>query len=149
MVDSKRCFKCELVKPLSDFYKHPQMADGHVNKCKECNKRDASEHRTKNIERIRKYDLVRAKLPHRTKAALEQARKWRNEDKRRTHCHNKVTRALRSGALLHKPCEWPGCGSEKSMAHHESYDKPLDVIFYCQHHHKWRHIQMKEEGIIP
>jgi len=36
----KKCFKCGLELPLIDFYKHPKMPDGHVNKCKECNKND-------------------------------------------------------------------------------------------------------------
>lgn len=39
----KKCFKCQQEKPLIDFYKHPQMPDGHVNKCKFCNKKDVTE----------------------------------------------------------------------------------------------------------
>lgn len=40
---SKVCFKCDVDKPLSEYYKHKQMGDGHLNKCKSCTKKDTKE----------------------------------------------------------------------------------------------------------
>jgi hypothetical protein len=33
------------------------------------------------------------------------------------------------------------CGAKKSVAHHEDYKKPLDVIWLCQEHHKAVHMR--------
>jgi ribosomal protein S27AE len=142
MIRSKECFKCKTIKPLEDFYKHPEMADGHLNKCKICNKKDAINTRNAKIDYYRAYDLKRAKEPERYKAATAISKKWRQADKRRTQCHNAVTRALRSGTLVRHPCV--RCGNEKSLAHHEDYDKPLDVVWLCQPCHKQRHSEINK-----
>lgn len=141
MIRSKECFKCKAVKPLEDFYKHSSMADGHVNKCKECNKKDVNEHRLKNIDRIREYDKTRAKTIERRKANVEINRAWRAEDRRRGAAHSAVSRAIKSGELVRQACE--RCGDKNSLAHHEDYDKQLDVMWLCQPCHKQRHKELK------
>jgi len=141
MSSSKVCFKCNQEKPLDDFYKHPMMADGHVGKCKECNKKDVRENRAAKIEYYRSYDSERAKRPERMKLLYEVSKAWRKADSRRMKCHNAVARGIRKGTITRKPCQ--RCGSMKSLAHHESYDRPLDVTWLCQPCHKERHKEMK------
>jgi hypothetical protein len=48
--------------------------------------------------------------------------------------------ALKSGELIKQPCEI--CGDSKSEGHHEDYDKPLDVTWLCDAHHKARHREL-------
>lgn len=37
---TKVCFKCHREQDLECFYAHPEMKDGHLNKCKDCTKKD-------------------------------------------------------------------------------------------------------------
>jgi len=138
----KTCFKCKAVKSLTEFYKHSRMGDGYLNKCKECTKNDSNKHRADNLEKIRKYDRERSKRPERIQQNLDVSRAWRAEDRRRQRAHNAVGRAIIRGDLQKFPCI--RCGNVKSLAHHEDYDKPLEVMWLCQPCHKQRHKELKE-----
>jgi hypothetical protein len=139
----KTCFKCNTVRPLTDFYAHSKMSDGHLNKCKQCTKIDVLKHRNKNIEKVRQYDRDRAKNPDRQKANIAVTKAWREEDKRRYKCHYAVSQAIKKGELIRKNCE--KCGNENSLAHHEDYDKPLMVNWLCQPCHKQRHKEINSK----
>lgn len=142
MIRSKKCFKCGTVQPLSEFYKHSGMADGHLNKCKTCAKKDVLIHRGKNLEKIRAYDRERGKLDHRIALRVMVTRAWRAEDKRRSKAHNAVCKSILNGKLIKANCE--KCNDAKSVAHHEDYDKPLQIIWLCTICHKQRHKEINE-----
>ena len=142
MSNLKECFKCKAVKDLGEFYKHSGMSDGHLNKCKECTRNDVTTHRNKNLEKIRAYDRERGKNADRLKAKTAINKAWRNADKRRMAAHNAVSRAIKAGTLLRMPCI--RCGDHNSVAHHEDYDKQLEVMWLCQPCHKQRHKEIVE-----
>lgn len=130
----KTCFKCHSVKPLTEFYRHPMMGDGHLGKCKECTKRDATNHRNANIDRYRAYDRVRYTQPDRRESTNRHAKLYVASHPKARAAHMAVHYALRSGRIARCPCEV--CGTTTRVhAHHDDYDKPLDVRWLCVPHH--------------
>ena len=142
----KTCFKCSKKKPLSDFYKHKQMADGHLNKCKECAKSDVWHHRKENIDRIRKYDRVRGSLPHRVAAQTAVTAAYREKYPERYAANTAVANALRDGRLVKTVCAH--CGAEQVEAHHPDYARPLDVVWLCAEDHKQIHLAYPEDHYV-
>ena len=129
----KKCFKCGQTKPLSDFYKHKKMPDGHVNKCKECNKLDVRENRKSKVEYYREYDRKRGNR-HDPSYIAEYRKKYPNK----YNAHKLVNNAIRDGRLFKEPC--CVCGSsDHTHAHHDDYLKPLNVRWLCAAHHKQWH----------
>ena len=137
----KVCFKCNESKPICEFYKHPRMADGHLNKCKTCAKRDVNKHREENIESFREYDRERGKTRKRIDRNIERQRVARKEMPWKHKAYDLVRRALASGKLTKMPCLV--CGSTVVEGHHEDYMKPLEVVWLCKIHHEDVH---REKG---
>lgn len=130
----KKCFKCGAEKALHCFYKHKKMADGHLNKCKECTKADVRNHR-KESEAPREYDRKRCKEPKRRSYMSMVSRQWRLKNPEGYKAHTAIGNAIRDGKIARMPCEV--CGNKMSHAHHDDYSKPFDVKWLCAlHHHR-------------
>jgi hypothetical protein len=136
----KKCFKCGQEKELSEFYKHSQMADGHLGKCKECTRSDVRTNRKKNIDYYREYDRDRGNRQTR-EYILEYREKYPKKYKAMTMVNN----AIRDGRMKRETCEI--CGN-KAHAHHDNYDYPLSVRWLCSAHHKQWHME-NGEGLNP
>lgn len=133
----KSCKFCGIKKDLSEFYTHPETADGHLGVCKACKKRYSKLHaQTKNgkmSERRRNAKPVRkAKV-----AATSKAWQMRNPEKRRAHII--LNNAVRDG-LVFRPDRCERCGNAgKVHAHHDDYSKPLEVEWLCVPCHGTEH----------
>lgn len=131
----KTCFKCSETKPLDEFYAHPMMGDGHLNKCKDCTKADVRANREARIEYYRAYDRQRAKQPHRLEERDIYARSYRKTRPEgsplKRAARVAVGNAVRDGKLI-KPPECEVCSMPADVhGHHDDYTKPLDVIWVC------------------
>ena len=152
---NKTCNRCNVAKPLEEFYKHPKQANGRMGTCKDCHRAAVQ---VRYIDKMKDEDWREGELfRQRVKTAktrsdgrtsnkeiIRRSRKaWqeRNEEKRRAH--NAVSNAVRDGRLEKKPCEI--CGNPDSQGHHEDYSKPLDVRWLCVRHHADRHLELNRE----
>lgn len=58
----KNCIICKQTKELSEYYRHPQTADWYMTKCKECQKSNSRNSRTKEKDRNRYKSSPRKRL---------------------------------------------------------------------------------------
>lgn len=129
----KKCFKCNKIKSLTFFYKHPQMPDGYVNKCKECNKKDVKENRSAKLSYYRSYDKIRG-----NRQTPEYREKWRKDNLAKYQAKVLMSNLLRSKKITKGSCE--ECGTIESVhGHHDDYLKPFDVRWLCAAHHSQWH----------
>jgi predicted ABC-class ATPase len=138
----KRCFKCNREKPITEFYKHSGMADGHLGKCKDCTKADMAKDYIIHRDRIVAYEKTRTKDPNRRKKRIVYQREMRLREVEKYKARQIAGNAVRNGRLIKKPCSVKGCNN-KSQMHHDDYSKPLKITWLCRKHH------MLAENKIP
>ena len=135
-MSEKKCFKCGETKPLSEFYTHPEMADGHLNKCKDCARKE---------NRIRQKESPESVF----KSRLSTCKK----NPTGINARRVVEAAINAGKLV-RPNFCSGCGCDNSEhrieAHHCDYSKPLSVIWLCTPCHRRMDAQRRiREGKKP
>lgn len=145
----KTCFKCGKTLPLSGFYKHPGMADGHLGKCKECAKADSIATRYRKIEHYAAYDAFRNTTDNRKARRAVYLKNFRARNAAKVSAHNAVRRAVASGRLIRpKSCSECGAISDGTRrtqihAHHDDYSRKLDVRWLCPACHVKQHTELQ------
>lgn len=75
---------------------------------------------------------------------LKYQRAYRAKHSDKDNIRNRVKYALKTGKLQKSPCVI--CGDVDSQAHHDDYNRPLDVTWYCKlHHEAWHRIFIADE----
>lgn len=164
----KACFKCGVIKPYTDFYKHAGMADGHLGKCKECAKVDVRKNREVRSDYYQEYDRkrntpekVRLKTernkekyhtdPLFRESVYENRKKWLGKNPHKRSAQVYLGNAVRDGRIF-KPSVCSHCNEEKRIqGHHWSYEREhwLDVIWLCAPCHGKEHRRLNDLGRDP
>lgn len=146
---NKQCFKCREDKPISEFYRHPAMKDGHLGKCKTCAKRDVAERAgrlgnnpewlAKERERCRikqeRYRKLGLAAPCTTKARV----KWQKKNPHKRKAQGIAMYALKRGEIK-KQSFCSSCGKTGRLhKHHPDYSLPKMIVWLCPKCHGVAH----------
>ena len=137
----KTCFRCGRDLPITEFYKHPRMRDGHLGKCKKCTRADVSANYARRRRQYSEYEAKRYREPGRRAKVKKYASEYRLRNPGKAKARSKFNYHFRKGNIEREPCEI--CGDENSQAHHEDYaiENALNVKWLCFTHHREAHGQ--------
>ena len=121
----KRCSVCKEMHSLDEFSNWKSSIDGKSYTCEACARQYFKAHRADYKRRAREhYQRNRASIIAKTcRIAREQPEKHR--------ARAQVRYRKKQGQLEPKPCATCGASNNITVAHHEDYSAPLDVVWLC------------------
>ena len=148
------CTKCNITRPMNEFHKDSSTPKGFCKQCKVCRNAYRESHRENAINLSREYYLnnkdkvkSRVKRYNKTdkgiKSKAKACKNWVDKNPKKSKVRYLVFKAVGDGVIEKVPCEV--CGDVNVHAHHCDYDKPLDVMWLCDGHHKQWH-KLNGEG---
>lgn len=93
------------------------------------------EYRNRNIEKVREYNRVYT-AKWRKEFGYNAVNRWKINNPNKVKAEEITHYAIKRGLIEKRDCEI--CG-RKAQAHHEDYNKPLEVKWLCSIHHKEAH----------
>lgn len=139
MEETKYCRWCEQDRSIDEFYKHPQMKGGRVNKCTTCCKDAMHEVYKENKPHYAAYEKARGSTDKRKAQAIVYQKTRRAKNDGKDKARQLVNFEIQMGRLERQPCEV--CQEPDAEAHHDDYSKPLDIRWLCFKHHREHHGQ--------
>ncbi len=130
----KTCFECKRTLPLTEFYRHPRMADGRFNKCKDCAKSDVKSRYAICRAARGAYDRERDRTEHRRRQRQVAQARHKKKHPDRAKARQKTSNAIRDGRLIRGSCRV--CRAMPAQAHHPDYSRPLEVDWLCFRCHR-------------
>lgn len=106
--------------------------EGYKKKWKITNKRWYDKNKEANAKRCKKWRQTEKGK----KLTLENIKRYQEKNSEKVKCWGK------GQGLKKQPCEI--CGEKNVHAHHDNYNKPLEVRWLCSFHHKQHHINIAQ-----
>lgn len=143
MIPTQICKTCGEVRPLLMYHRKPSNSNGHMKECKFCaNAATRARNRAgygPDQKRSKRLQTIKRRESGKTS---EHSKRMYQKYPEKSKARAILNHTLKKGEVVKLPCYV--CGVTKVEAHHQDYNKPLEVIWVCRLHHNKIHREIRD-----